>query len=128
MGRAAFRPIFCRALVVNKCCKRLAGGLLGIGSGCPPIVPPFTFSSRSRKMARIPRADRPRFWTISLPVPARQVTDPEALGLPLNTQTFGVINRAADPKIGALPDQANRRTAAVYEASLTTLLVLKRGK
>ncbi|MBZ5505687.1 MAG: choice-of-anchor D domain-containing protein [Acidobacteriia bacterium] len=59
------------------------------------------------------------------PVPDRQSTSQLALSLPLSTQTFGVKTQAST----VIPtDLANRNVAAIYEAALTVLSLLKRGQ
>jgi hypothetical protein len=50
------------------------------------------------------------------------------LSLPLSTQTFGVVPMLTPPANQYPPDQANRNLAAIYEASLTILSLLKRGQ
>ena len=63
------------------------------------------------------------------PAPARQVSNAQALSLPLSTQTFGVVPLLTIPARGAYPpDQGNRNLAAIYEASLTILSLLQRGQ
>src|SRR5262249_53582795 len=60
------------------------------------------------------------------PPPASQAT---ALGLPLSTQTFGVVP-VTSPGTGKVPvpiDQSQRNVASTYEASLTILALLKEG-
>jgi hypothetical protein len=60
-----------------------------------------------------------------LPTTAAQMT---AFGLPLSTQTFGVIP-VASPLSGAIPvppDQVNRNIASIYEASLAILALAAR--
>jgi hypothetical protein len=60
------------------------------------------------------------------PVSIRQQA---ALGLPLSTQTFGVIPLQT-PALGRVPippDQVNRNVATIYEAALTLLALLQRG-
>jgi hypothetical protein len=54
------------------------------------------------------------------PVPSQQQL---ALGLPLSTQTFGVVT----PQNPVPSDQANRNIATIYESSLTLLALLGRS-
>lgn len=64
------------------------------------------------------------------PTPTRQPSSAEALSLPFSTQTFGVVPLLTVPPSSSLYplDQANRNLAAIYEASLTVLSLLKRGQ
>lgn len=59
------------------------------------------------------------------PTPARssQPTG-ELLGLPLSTQTFGVVPQTSSP---FPPDQVNRNAAAIYESALAILDLLQPG-
>jgi hypothetical protein len=59
------------------------------------------------------------------PVPIRQQA---ALGLPLSTQTFGVIPQQTPASDGVPmpPDQVNRNVTTIYEAALTLLALLER--
>jgi uncharacterized repeat protein (TIGR01451 family) len=59
------------------------------------------------------------------PVPARQTTDPTAAGLPVSTQTFGVV---AANHLPIPPDQVNRGLASTREAALTVIALLNRGQ
>ena len=54
------------------------------------------------------------------PVPTQQKS---ALGLPLSTQTFGVVT----PQNPVPSDQANKNVASLYESALTLLALLERG-
>jgi uncharacterized repeat protein (TIGR01451 family) len=56
------------------------------------------------------------------PVPTRQSAGGEALSLPVGNLTYGSV-----PLPDATPDQANRNSAPIYEASLTILNLLRRG-
>ncbi len=58
-----------------------------------------------------------------IPVPARQKTDPKALGLPVANQTFGVV---ANQRLPIPPDQVNRNLATISDAALTALALLQR--
>jgi len=63
------------------------------------------------------------------PVPARQLSNQEALSLPLSNQSFGVVPLLnPPPQVQIPPDQANRNFAAIYESSLAVLALLKRGQ
>jgi hypothetical protein len=57
------------------------------------------------------------------PTPARQKTDPEALSLPVSTQTLGVV---ANRRLPIPTDQVNRNLATISESALTMIALLER--
>jgi len=59
-----------------------------------------------------------------LPVPARQKTDPKALGFPVANQTFGIV---ANERLPIPSDQVNRNLATLPNSALTVLALLQRG-
>jgi len=101
------------------------------GTTCPPdITSTHVLFSISTNGAVSPNGGTVLLDNIQFtPAPARQLSDPLALSLPLSTQTFGVVPMLTIPTAGQYPlDQANRSLAAIYEESLTILSLLRRGQ
>ena len=101
------------------------------GATCPPdITATHVLFSISTNGAVSPNGGTVLLDNIQFtPAPARQLSDPLALSLPLSTQTFGVVPMLTIPTSGQYPlDQANRGLAAIYEESLTILSLLRRGQ
>ena len=60
-----------------------------------------------------------------LPAPGRQSSDPQALSLPVSTETFGALPAQYLP---IPPDQVNRGVATVRETALSVIALLRRGQ